>query len=525
MSASASHHRVVVIGAGFAGIGLGIRMLREGIDDFVVLEKAGDVGGTWVANTYPGVQCDIPSHLYSFSFMPNPGWTRTFSVGAEIWDYLRRCARDGGVAPHLRLGCELLGAEWDEEETRWRLETSDGPLSATVLVAATGPLSEPAIPEIPGLGSFEGALFHSARWDHGQDLRGKRVAVVGTGASAIQIVPRIQPEVAHLHVFQRTPPWVMPHRDRRIPRAERLLYQRFPPAQRLSRGWSYLLRESMVPALIGNPERLKRIERIGRAHLRRQVPDPQLRARLEPSYRIGCKRILPSSEWYPALQQPNVELVTGGVSEMRPGGPVGADGTMREVDAVVLATGFNVSHPEFGHRLIGPGGTVGQAWESDGAQAYLGAAIAGFPNLFTLLGPNTGLGHNSIVYMIESQLNYLLDALRLMEARQIERIEVRPEVQNAYNADLQRRLAGAVWSSGGCVNWYIDEDGRNVAIWPRQTWSFRRLTRRFDPGSYRLGPAPPAAASAREAEKASTSSGAVSQEHISRTVPEGSSQT
>jgi cation diffusion facilitator CzcD-associated flavoprotein CzcO len=515
------HRRIVVIGAGFSGIGLGIRMLREGIEDFVVLEKASDLGGTWQANTYPGIQCDIPSHLYSLSFMPNPGWTRTFSEGSEIWDYLRRCARDGGIMPHLRLGCEVLRAEWDEAGKRWRIETSNGSFSADVLITATGGLSEPAIPDIPGLGSFGGALFHSARWDHEQELGGKRVAVVGTGASAIQIVPRLQRDVAKLYVFQRTPPWVMPHRDRPIPRAERQLYARLPAAQRLSRAWSYLIRESIVPGLVGNPDRMKRMERIGRAHLNRQVPDPELRARLQPSYRLGCKRILPSNEWYPALQQPNVELISGGVSEIRQEGPVGTDCSLKEVDVVVLATGFNVAHPEFGHRLSGPHGTVGQVWENEGAQAYLGTTIAGFPNLFTLAGPNTGLGHNSILYMIESQLNYVLDALRLFEGRGIARFEVRPEVQGAYNADLQRRLAGAVWSSGGCANWYLDEHGRNVVIWPRQTWSFRRLTRRFDPASYRLETA---RVSSSEAAKASTSVGSVSQEHISRTVPEGSSQ-
>ncbi len=323
------HHRVAVIGAGFSGIGLGIRMLQEGIDDFIVLEKAAEVGGTWEANTYPGIQCDIPSHLYSLSFMPNPGWTRTFSEGAEIWDYLRRCVRDGGLTPHLRLGCEVLDAEWDEEGKRWRIETSGGSLSATVLIAANGPLSEPAIPDIPGLDGFSGALWHSARWDHEMELRGKRVAVVGTGASAIQIVPRIQPEVEKLYVFQRTPPWVMPHRDRAIPRGERLLYERIPLAQRLSRGWSYLLRESIVPGLIRNPDRLSRMERIGRAHLRRQVQDPALRARLEPSYRIGCKRILPSNDWYPALQAPNVELVSSAVSAMRPQGRSAPTGRRR----------------------------------------------------------------------------------------------------------------------------------------------------------------------------------------------------
>lgn len=514
------HHRVVIIGAGFAGIGLAIRMLGEGIDDFAVLERADDVGGTWEANTYPGCQCDIPSHLYSFSFMPNPGWSRTFPEQPEIWDYLRRCARDGGVTAHLQLNCEVTAAEWDEEALRWRIETSGGPLTCDVLAPGTGPLSEPAIPDIPGLDSFRGALFHSARWDHRHDLRGERVAVVGTGASAIQIVPSIQPEVGRLHVFQRTPAWVMPHRDRAVSGIERFLYRVFPPAQRALRGFSYAIRETMVPALVGKPSRLRRIERIGRAHLRRQVPDTDLRARLEPSYTIGCKRILPSHAWYPALQKPNVELVTDGISEVRPEGIVSGDGTLRELDAIVLATGFNVFDPEFAHRVRGPDGTLAEVWSGGGAQAYLGGSVAGFPNLFLLLGPNTGLGHNSIVYMIESQLNYVIDALRVMATQGLGRVEVRLEVQRAYNADLQRRLAGAVWSSGGCTNWYTDQSGRNIAIWPRQTWSFRRLTRRFDPGSYLL-----AAASANDAAKASTSSAVVSQEHISRTVREGTSQT
>jgi cation diffusion facilitator CzcD-associated flavoprotein CzcO len=516
------HHRVVVIGAGFAGIGLAIRMLREGIDDFVVLERADDVGGTWEANTYPGCQCDIPSHLYSFSFMPNPGWSRTFPEQPEIWDYLRRCAADGGVTPHLRLGCEVTGAEWNGEEALWMLDTPGGGLTASILVAGTGPLSEPAVPDIPGLESFRGAAFHSARWDHDHDLHEERVAVIGTGASAIQIVPNIQPEVGRLHVFQRTPPWVMPHRERAVTRAERLLYRAFPPAQRAFRGFSYALRETMVPALVGDPSRLRRIETIGRAHLRRQVHDPELRARLEPSYRIGCKRILPSNDWYPALQEPNVEVVTDSIAEVRPEGILTDDGVLRELDAIILGTGFNVFDPEFSHRVRGRTGTLADAWNREGSQAYLGTSVSGFPNLFLLLGPNTGLGHNSIVYMIESQLNYVIDALRVVDGRGVSRFEVRPEVQHAFNADLQRRLAGAVWSTGGCSNWYIDDHGRNIAIWPRQTWSFRRLTRRFDPGSYLLEPA---AAAASSAARRSTSSGVVSQEHISLTVREGGSQT
>ena len=512
------HHRVAVIGAGFSGLGAAIRMRQVGIEDFVVLERADEVGGTWQANTYPGCQCDVASHLYSFSFMPNPDWSRGYSEQPEIWDYLRRCADRGGVRPHLRVGCEVLEAGWEEQGQRWRIETSTGPLTADVLVAGPGGLSEPKVPDLPGLETFAGPVFHSAAWDHDVDLRGKRVAVIGTGASAIQIVPSIQPEVARLDVFQRTPPWIVPHGDRPIGRFKRFLYRVFPPAQKLARAGIYMSREPLVLGLVHRPKLLRAIERIATRHMHSQVPDPELRRRLTPDYRIGCKRILPSNNWYPALVRDNVELISDGIAEVRPEGIVDGAGELHELDAIVMATGFKVMDLPIAERVRGRDGTLAEAWR-DGVQAYLGTTISGFPNLFMLVGPNTGLGHNSIVYMIESQLNYVLDCLRVMDERGLASVDVRPEAQRAFNEDLQRRLEGTVWNAGGCASWYLDEHGFNRTIWPGQTWTFRRLTRRFDPQRYALS-----AAASRSA-NASTSSSVVSQEHISRTVPEVSSQT
>ena len=492
-----SHHRIAIIGTGFAGLGMAIRLKEEGIHDFVVLERAEDVGGTWRANTYPGCACDVPSHLYSFSFALNPDWSRTYSPQPEIWDYLRDCSRRFGVEPHIRYRHDVAGAAWDEDEQVWRLDTSQGPLTAQVLIAGMGPLAEPSFPDIPGLDSFEGSAFHSAEWDHDHDLTGERVAVIGTGASAIQLVPQIQPKVSSLKVFQRTPPWVMPHSDRPITSFERRLYRLFPPAQRLVRSLVYWGRELLVPGFVKDQRLMKVPELLARRHLQKQVPDPDLRAKVTPDYMIGCKRILPSNKWYPALMQPNVELVTGGIREVKAHSIVAADGSEHEVDTIVFGTGFHVTDMPIGQKVRGRGGRLlDDAWKGS-PQAYLGATIAGFPNLFTLIGPNTGLGHNSMVFMIESQLGYVLGALRHMERNGLAAIDVRREAQDAYNAEIQARMPGTVWMSG-CASWYIDENGRNTTIWPDFTWKFRRRTAAFDPAQYEVvQPAPervPAAA-------------------------------
>jgi cation diffusion facilitator CzcD-associated flavoprotein CzcO len=477
--------RIAIVGAGFAGIGMAIRLREAGIEDFVVLERADDVGGTWQANTYPGCQCDVPSHLYSFSFEPNPSWTRTYSMQPEIWAYLRRCSERHGIGPHLRLGHELTGATWDEDARRWLVDTSRGSFAAQLLIDATGPLSHPAVPPIRGLRRFEGKLFHSARWDHDHDLTGERVAVIGTGASAIQLVPEIAPQVARMHVFQRTAPWILPHPDRPTTRFERQLYRRLPLAQRLVRSAVYWTRESFVVGFAKKPSMARPVERIARLHLRRQVRDRELRRRLEPDFRLGCKRVLISNDFYPALTQPHVELVSERIVAVEGREIVLADGTRREVDTIILGTGFHVTDPPTARLVRGRGGvTLAQAAGAS-PQAYLGTAMAGFPNVFRIIGPNTGLGHSSMVFMIESQLEYVMDAIRTMDERGAETVEVRPEAVEAFNAELQEMLQGTVWSSG-CASWYLDASGRNTTLWPDFTFRFRERTRHFDAGSYEL---------------------------------------
>lgn len=485
MTRTAEHHRVAIVGSGFAGLGAAIRLKQGGIEDFVVLERGEDVGGTWNFNTYPGCQCDIPSHLYSFSFAPNPNWSRTYSKQPEIWEYLRRTARERGVDPHVRLRCEVTAADWDEQAECWRIQTSTGPLTADVLVAGAGPLSEPKLPQIAGIESFQGKLFHSAQWDHEHSLDGERVAVIGTGASSIQFVPHIQPQVGKLHLFQRTAPWIVPHRDRETSRLERWAYRAFPPAQRLVRGFVYWTRELFVLRLM-HPREGSLPERVALRHLRSQVADPRLRAKLTPGYRIGCKRVLISNDYYPALAQPNVEVVTDAIQEIRPHAIVTADGVEREIDTIILGTGFHVTDMPVAEWVRGRDGrSLGEVWHGSPV-AYLGTSVAGFPNMFMLVGPNTGLGHNSIVFMIEAQLNYLIDCLRHLDRRGIDVFEVRDAVQRSFNENLQRELDGSVWTSGGCVSWYLDAHGRNSTIWPGFTWPFRRRLRRFAPADYRL---------------------------------------
>jgi cation diffusion facilitator CzcD-associated flavoprotein CzcO len=477
---------IAIIGSGFSGLGMAIRLKQEGIEDFVVLEREQDVGGTWWVNTYPGCQCDIPSHLYSFSFALNPDWSRTYPLQPEISDYLIDCSERYGIRPHVRFGCAVEGATWDEDEQCWVLETSDGELRAEVVIGGVGGLSEPSIPPIPGLERFEGPAFHSAQWNHEVELEGKRVAMIGTGASAIQIVPKIQPKVARLEVFQRTPPWVVPHNDRPITNVERRLFRRLPALQRLIRTAIYWARESLVIALARRPRLLRGLELVARAHMRRAVRDPELRRKLQPSYTIGCKRILPSNDYYPALTRPNVELVTEPIEEVTAGGIRTADGVEHPFDVIVLGTGFLVTEFPFAHRVQGRDGVLlCDAWDPS-AQAYFGTAIAGFPNMFLMTGPNTGLGHNSMVFMIESQLNYVLDAIRTMERMGLTSVDVRPEMQDTYNAWLQENLAGTVWNTGGCSSWYLDKTGRNAVLWPDFTWRFRQRTRRFEPSEYQL---------------------------------------
>ncbi|MFJ2176995.1 flavin-containing monooxygenase [Streptomyces sp. NPDC087851] len=487
------HVRVAVIGSGFGGLGAAVRLRREGITDFVVLERADTVGGTWRDNSYPGCACDVPSHLYSFSFAPNPDWPRTFSGQRHIRAYLEHVADRFGVRPHLRLGHEVRLMRWDGDAAHWEIETSRGTFTAEVVVSATGALSDPKIPDIPGLDGFPGTVFHSARWDHGFDPRGKRVAVVGTGASAIQIVPAIQPDVARLTLFQRTPPWVMPRVDRAISPAERALHRALPFTGAVRRGVLWGIRELQVQAFTKRPDELGLVESLAKANIARAIKDPALRAKLTPSYRIGCKRILLSSSYYPALARPNVDLVASGLAEVRGSTLVAADGTEAEVDAVVFGTGFHVTDMPIAERVVGEDGvTLAESWK-DGMASLRGATAVGFPNWMTIVGPNTGLGNSSMILMIESQLAYMADYLRQLDGlagrggtgRAV--LTPRPAAVAAWNRRVQERMRRTVWNTGGCTSWYLDAGGRNTTIWPGTTGEFRRATRQVDLAEYEVG--------------------------------------
>ncbi len=482
--------RIAIVGAGFAGLGLAIRLRQRGTADFVVLERGNRVGGTWRDNTYPGAACDVPSNLYSFSFAPNPLWSRSFSGQPEIEAYLESCATRFDLMRHVRLGEEVQQATWNEGGCCWDITTGSGRLRATVLVHARGPLSEPNLPDLPGLDTFSGTVFHSARWRHDHDLAGERVAVVGTGASAVQFVPRIQPIAGRVHVFQRTPPWVMPRRDRALSPLEHGVYRRVPAFQLAARAAVYWGREAYVLGFVGEPRRRWRRARaaaqLARRHMERQVPDADLRARLTPAYELGCKRVLISSDYYPALCQPNVELVTDRITRVTRRGIETADGVERPVDSIVFGTGFDVTGTASAGQTVGCGGqTLAEAWR-DRVAAYKGMTVPGFPNLFLLVGPNTGLGHSSIVFMIESQVRYVLGALDAMSAARAERMEVRPRALAAWCEEIERRNRNTVWTQGGCDSWYLDDAGRNVALWPGSSWSYRRATRRFDTYAYAL---------------------------------------
>ena len=490
------HVRVAVVGSGFGGLGAAVRLRQEGVTDFVVLERADSVGGTWRDNSYPGCACDVPSHLYSFSFAPNPDWPRTFSGQPEIRAYLERVTDRFGLRPHLRFGHEVLAARWDADSTRWELETSQGRYTADVLVAACGPLSDPAVPDLPGIAEFPGEVFHSARWNHDYDLTGKRVAVVGTGASAIQIVPKIQPQVGKLVLLQRTPPWVMPRMDRDITAPERWLYRRVPAVQRGLRAALWSIRESQVSAFVKRPGMLRAAERLALRNLRSHVEDPALRAALTPDYRFGCKRVLLSTTYYPALTRPNVEVVASGLKEVRGSTVVAADGSEHEVDAIVFGTGFHVTDMPIGSRITGAGGrTLAEEWQG-GMAALRGTTVSGFPTLLMVIGPNTGLGNSSMVLMIESQLNYLADYLRRLDAPGVRALDATTAAQRRWNDVVQRRMTRTVWNTGGCRSWYLDANGRNTVLWPGTTADFRRATRQLDPAEYDRVTAPAAAPSA-----------------------------
>ncbi|MBB5938343.1 flavin-containing monooxygenase [Streptomyces zagrosensis] len=483
--------RVAVIGTGFGGLGAAVRLRREGITDFVVLERADSVGGTWRDNSYPGCACDVPSHLYSFSFAPNPEWPRNFSGQPHIRAYLERVTDTFGLRPHIRFNSEVRGMRWNGDELHWEIDTAGGSYTADVVVSATGPLSDPQIPAIPGLDSFPGRVFHSARWDHDYDLRGKRVAMIGTGASAIQIVPAIQPTVDRLTLFQRTPPWILPRADRKISGVEQWLHGKVPATRVLRRGLLWGMRELQVSAFTKRPNQLGLVETLAKAHMRKGVKDPALRAKLTPDYRIGCKRILLSNSYYPALAQPNVDVVAAGLKEVRGSTLVSADGTETEADAIVFGTGFHVTDMPIAKRVTGANGTtLAEEWK-DGMEALRGGTAAGFPNFMTIIGPNTGLGNSSMILMIESQLNYMVDFVRQLNVLGGKAaLDARPSAVHAWSHRVQERMKRTVWNVGGCDSWYLDANGRNTTVWPGTTSEFRKATREVNLAEYEVLRAP-----------------------------------
>lgn len=483
------HVQHLVVGAGFAGLCAAIRLDEDGESDYLVVEKGSDVGGTWRDNTYPGAACDVPSQLYSFSFAPNPDWSMSFSPQPEIQAYLRRVALDAGVLDRFVFDTTVEAAAWDDEAQAWTVEVSGRhgtqTVTATTLIVGAGGLSEPKLPDIDGIDGFQGEIFHSARWNHDVDLTGKRVAVIGTGASAIQIVPELQKVVGHLDVYQRTAPYVLPRNDRRYTRVERLAFRHLPGVQKLYRTAIYWGRETYVPGFTLQPKLALPAKKMALANITKGISDPALREKVTPTFEIGCKRILISNAYYPALDADNVDLVTDRIVKVTGDAVVTADGTERPVDVLVVATGFHTTDLPIAERVRGRGGaSLAETWREGGMSAYKGTTVHGFPNMFMIVGPNTGLGHSSMVFVIESQVEYIRDAIRTMRRHRYAAVEPAPRAQRKWNDDLQRRMRRTVWNTGGCSSWYLDEHGRNTVLWPRSTFVMRQLLSEFDVAAY-----------------------------------------
>jgi cation diffusion facilitator CzcD-associated flavoprotein CzcO len=492
-TAETPDHEVVIVGTGFSGIGAAIKLKEAGIEDFVVFDKAESVAGTWRENTYPGCACDVPSHMYSFSFEQNPDWSEMYAPQPEIRAYLERTTDKYGVRPHLRFGFKALSATWDEGAGLWRC-TGEGPegpeeMTARFLISGIGGLHVPAKPHLQGLESFEGVAFHSAEWDHSVDLKGKKVAVIGTGASAIQFVPAIAREVGRLDLYQRTAPWVLPKLDRHIPKFERRLYKRFPFLQRAYRRGLYWYLELVIYRGITGKRFGRFFERAGLKNLERQVKDPVKREKLKPGYEFGCKRMLMSNTYYKALDLPHADVVTESIASVGPNSITTEDGVTREVDVIIYGTGFDTQAMASSVEITGRGGKLlGELWQREGIQAHRGTMISGFPNLFFLLGPNTGLGHNSVVFMIECQIRLVIQAISEARLRSASVTPTR-NAQDSYNSAMQSNLGDAVWSRG-CKSWYLDATGRNITLWPGETFRFYESTRKLDPGEYEWADAP-----------------------------------
>lgn len=476
---SPRHSRVAVVGAGFTGLAVGLALLRRGVHDFVLLERADDVGGVWRDNTYPGVGVDTPSPLYQLRAMTNPDWSDLYAPGHEVQDYARRLAHSTGLLSHVRFGAEVHAARWDPSAARWRIDTPHGEFTADVFVSAAGLVADPKRPDVPGLSGFDGPVFHSARWDHSAELAGKRVAVVGTGATAVQLVPELQPRVAELHVLQRTPAWIMPKPERPVGDRTRRVLASSPVLSRMQFDLIYAGAEVLAAT---RRSRLLRatLSRVGHRHMAEQVPDPQLRARLTPDFDYACKRPLVSNTYLPAMCAPNTTLHTGGLARIEGNTVVSGDGSTAEVDAIVLTTGFEVgATAPIAHRIHdAQGRSLHEHWGAY-PRAYLGMSMPGFPNLFLMQGPNATSGASSTLLFSEAQARYVADAVCRMAADGIRSIDVRPEVERRWTAWVRRRSARTVYETGGCSSYYQNDEGRNVVMWPANTAEYQLRTRRF----------------------------------------------
>jgi len=478
---------IAIIGAGFSGLGTAIQLKKAGIDSFTIFERAGDVGGTWRDNTYPGAACDVPSHAYSLSFEQSPDWSRRFAESGEIHDYLRSITDKWKLREHTRFDTEIVDASFDENKGSWTLTTGDNEtFTARVVVSCAGGLVDPATPDIKGLQSFTGELFHTARWKHDYDLSGRRVAVIGTGASAVQVVPNIAREVEHLDVYQRTPAWVVPKRDKVYSERFKRMLARFPFLLRASRFVQYWLSELMGPVIFLDNEWLASLGKKGSLlHLKAQVKDPELREKLMPDFQFGCKRILISDEYWSSFERPNVELVTDPIEEIKSTGIQSTDGTFREVDAIIVATGFDLGLANAPFPISGIGGrSIDEAWK-DGAVAYKGISVSGFPNWFILMGPNTGPGHTSVLVYTEAQIAHTVAAIKKLRNEGVRYVDVRQDVQDRYNERLQGRMKYMVWSTG-CNSWYLSPDGSNHSLYPGFAAEYVLRTRRFRERDYEI---------------------------------------
>lgn len=517
MTATQSRHiaqadfPIIIIGTGFSGIAMGIALKQAGIDSFTIYEKADDIGGTWRDNTYPGAACDVGSYLYSYSFEPKPDWTRTFSPQQEIQQYLKHCADKYGITGHIQFGCELTDAVFDEASGEWTVSIKKNGRKkkhqARSVILGNGALSTPQLPDIAGLKDFKGHMFHSARWNHDVNLAGKRVAVIGTGASAIQIIPQMQKIASRLEVFQRTPAWIMPKADRPMRALEQAVFKRAPQLQTLYRDAIYWRNELYATGFVVDPRLMKAGEFVANLYRKQQVKDPILRAKLTPAYTMGCKRTLLSNEYYPAMGAANVDVITTGIDRITERGIRTKDGVEHEFDAIVLATGFMTTDYLSKLNLVGRDGRNQNEVLAEKPEHYKGITVRGFPNAFLLMGPNTGLGHNSMVFMIEAQVRYVTQCIEAIRDRGLKFIDVKAPVQEAYTVRIQEKLQKSVWASG-CQSWYLDKNGRNMAAWPGYTWQYWLETRRLSLSDFEQVPLPtPAPPSPPRAESPRQKSG------------------